>query len=225
MFMEGLSNPHKLKELWQQSKAKKIWDNFQATRLHSKQNNPQPTRLGTFSSSGNDQPDDNVLIANYMNRWTSSKAGTTILGSPTPVTENFELSEKASTYDIRVLKELEDSTPIQSYTHWMNENALRMEMGIPLIPLPKHTISKIDYHDKSDSSSGTDDDLTQSGQTEHCVTQSTFTKPESNPTTNTQTDQDSTETLVIRATPHRRMVCWEKPGLHNQSIERFYPPG
>ena len=225
MFMEGLYNPHKLEELWQQSKAKKIWDNFQATRLHSKQNKPRPTRLGTFSSSGNDQPDDNVLIADYMNRWTSSKAGTTILGSPTRATENFELSEKASTYDIRVLKEPEDSTPIQSYTHWMNENALRMEMGIPLIPLPKHTISKIDYHDKFDSSSGTDDDLTQSGQTEDCVRQSTFTKPESNPTTNTQTDQDSTETLVIRATPHRRMVCWEKPGLHNQSIERFYPPG
>ena len=75
-----------------------------------------------------------------MNRWTSSKARTTILGSPTPVTENFELSEKASTYDIRVLKELEDSTPIQSYTHWMNENALRMETEIPLIPHPKHTI-------------------------------------------------------------------------------------
>ena len=39
MFMEGLSNPHKLEELWQQSKAKKLWDNFQATRLHSEKKN------------------------------------------------------------------------------------------------------------------------------------------------------------------------------------------
>ena len=75
-----------------------------------------------------------------MNQWSNSKAGTTIVGSPTLATENSKLAEKTSTYDSRVLKEPEDATLIQSYTHWMNENALRMETEIPLIPHPKHTI-------------------------------------------------------------------------------------
>jgi len=40
MFIEGLSNPHKLKELWEQSKVKKLWDNFQVIRQHPEKNNP-----------------------------------------------------------------------------------------------------------------------------------------------------------------------------------------
>ena len=40
MFMEVLSNPYKLEELWQQSMAKKLWHNFQATRLHPEKDNP-----------------------------------------------------------------------------------------------------------------------------------------------------------------------------------------
>ena len=35
-------------------------------------------------------------------------------------------------------KELEGLTPIQSWQHWMNENTLRVEMGIPLLAHPKH---------------------------------------------------------------------------------------
>jgi len=31
LFMEGLCNPHKIDELWQQSKAKKMWENFQSS--------------------------------------------------------------------------------------------------------------------------------------------------------------------------------------------------
>jgi len=29
-FMEGLLNPHMIEELWQKSKAKKMWNNFQS---------------------------------------------------------------------------------------------------------------------------------------------------------------------------------------------------
>jgi len=35
-FMEGLLNPHMIEELWQKSKAKKKWDNFQSG-LHNQQ--------------------------------------------------------------------------------------------------------------------------------------------------------------------------------------------
>jgi len=40
-------------------------------------------------------------------------------------------------------KEPEGVTPIQSLQHWMNENAHRVEMGIPLLAHPKHTYSRI----------------------------------------------------------------------------------
>jgi len=76
---------------------------------------------------------------------------------------------KASTYDTRVLKEPEDTTPIQSYSHWMKENALRMEMGIPLIPHPKHSISEIDYYDEFDSSSRSDEDSDEPNRPEQAV--------------------------------------------------------
>jgi len=46
---------------------------------------------------------------------------------------------------------------------------------------------------------------------------------DSDSTKDAQTDQDSTKTLVIRATPHGRTVCCEKSRLLSQSAERFYP--
>ena len=46
-------------------------------------------------------------------------------------------------YDKPWIKEPEGLTPTQSWLHWMNENALRVEMGIPLLAHPKHTYSKI----------------------------------------------------------------------------------
>ena len=48
-----------------------------------------------------------------------------------------------SIFDKRWIEEPEGQTPILSYNHWMNKNALRMEMGIPLVPHPMHTYSKI----------------------------------------------------------------------------------
>jgi hypothetical protein len=41
------------------------------------------------------------------------------------------------------IKEPEGLTPTQSWLHWMNENALHVEMGTPLLAHPKHTYSKI----------------------------------------------------------------------------------
>ena len=48
-----------------------------------------------------------------------------------------------SIYDKSWIKEPEGLTPTQSWLHWMNENTLRVEMGIPLLAHPKHTYSKI----------------------------------------------------------------------------------
>ena len=48
-----------------------------------------------------------------------------------------------SIYDKPWIKEPEGLTPTQSRLHWMNENALHVEMGIPLLAHPKHTYSKI----------------------------------------------------------------------------------
>ena len=48
-----------------------------------------------------------------------------------------------SIFDKHWTKEPEGLTPTQPWLHWMNENALRVEMGIPLLAHPKHTYSKI----------------------------------------------------------------------------------
>ena len=49
------------------------------------------------------------------------------------------------------IKEPEGLTPTQPWLHWMNENALRVEMGIPFLAHPKHTYSKIGGLTDSDS--------------------------------------------------------------------------
>ena len=41
-----------------------------------------------------------------------------------------------SIFDKPRIKEPEGLTPTQSWLHWMNENALRVKMGIPLLALP-----------------------------------------------------------------------------------------
>ena len=60
--------------------------------------------------------------------------------------ETSKTPEKSSEsiFDKPWTKELEGLTPTKSWLHWMNENALRVEMGIPLPAHPKHTYSKID---------------------------------------------------------------------------------
>ena len=66
-----------------------------------------------------------------------------------------------SIFDKPWIKEPEGLTPTQSWLHWMNENALRVEMGIPLLAHPKHTYSKIGglTNSESEYSSNSEDEL------------------------------------------------------------------
>ena len=82
----------------------------------------------------------------------------------------------------------------------MNENALRAEMGIPLLIHPKHTYSKISGLANSDSeySFNSKDDLDSLIQYSKEV--------ESNSTKNAKSGQNSLPSLVIYATPQGRTV-------------------
>ena len=53
--------------------------------------------------------------------------------------EKYKAPEKSSEsiFDKPCIKEPEGLTPTQSRSHWMNENTLRVEMGIPLLAHPK----------------------------------------------------------------------------------------
>src|SRR4026209_2890890 len=64
-----------------------------------------------------------------------------------------------SIYDKPWIKEPEGLTPTQSWLHWMNENALRVEMGIPLLAHPKHAYSKIGGLTDSEYSSNSENEL------------------------------------------------------------------
>ena len=66
---------------------------------------------------------------------------------------NSKAHEKSSEsiFDKPWIKEPEGLTPTQLWLYWMNENALRVEMGIPLLAHPKHTYSKISGLTDSDS--------------------------------------------------------------------------
>ena len=77
----------------------------------------------------------------------------------------------------------------------MNENVLRVEMGIPLFAHPKHTYSKIGGLTDSDSEYSYDpedelDDLIQYSK-----------EVKSSSTKNPKSDKDSLPNLVIYATP------------------------
>ena len=52
-FMEGLSNPDKLKALWEWSKAKKLWDDLQNRSLDQHLSQTQPA-------------EDSVSVEEYM---------------------------------------------------------------------------------------------------------------------------------------------------------------
>jgi hypothetical protein len=100
-----------------------------------------------------------------------------------------------SIFDKPWIKELEGVTPMQSWLHWMNENTLHVEMGIPLLSHPKYTYSKIgglttdsDFEYSSDS----EDELNDLIQYKEQV--------ESNLSKNTKSDQDSLPNLVIYTT-------------------------
>jgi len=66
-----------------------------------------------------------------------------------------------SVFDKPWIKEPEGLTPTLSWLHWMNENALRIEMGILLLANPKHTYSKIGglTDSYSEYSSNSEDEL------------------------------------------------------------------
>ena len=93
----------------------------------------------------------------------------------------------------------------------MNKNALRVELGIPLLAHPKHTYSKIGGLTDSDSeySSNSEDELDDLIQYSKEV--------ESNSTNNTKSDQDSLPKLVIYATPQGRTVRLKKTQDPNAS--------
>ena len=66
-----------------------------------------------------------------------------------------------SIYDKPWFKEPEGLNLTQSWLHWMNKNALHVEMGVPLLVHPKHTYSKIGGLTDSESeySSNSEDEL------------------------------------------------------------------
>ena len=115
------------------------------------------------------------------------------------------------------IKEPKGLTPIQSWLHWMNENALRVEMGIPLLAHPKHTYSKIggltDFESKYSYDSEEDlDNLIQYSK-----------EAETKSIKSSKTDQDSLPDLVIYATPEGRTMLLEKPRLNTQSVGASCP--
>ena len=108
-----------------------------------------------------------------------------------------------SIFDKTWIKELEGLTPTQSWLHWMNENALRVEIGILFLALPKHIYSKIGDLTNSDSEYSYDledelDNLIQYNK-----------EVESNLTKNSKSDQNSLPLLAIYATPEGRTVRLE----------------
>ena len=109
------------------------------------------------------------------------------------------------------IKEPEGLTPTQSWLHWMNENALRVEMGIPLLAHTKHTYSKIGGLTDSDSEYTSNsehevDDLIQYSK-----------QVESNSTKNSKSDQDSLPNLLIYAMLQGRTVHLKKTQDPNTS--------
>ena len=105
-----------------------------------------------------------------------------------------------SIFDKPWIKEPEGLTPTQSWLHWMNENALLVEMGIPLLAHPKHTYSKIGGLTDSESeySSNSEDELDDLIQYSKQV--------ESNSAKNSKSDKDSLPNLVIYAMSQGRTV-------------------
>ena len=93
----------------------------------------------------------------------------------------------------------------------MNENALRVEMGIPLLAHPKHTYSKIGglTNSESEYSSNLEDELDDLIQYNKQV--------ESNSAKNPKSNQDSLPNLVIYAMPQGRIAHLRKTQDPNTS--------
>ena len=97
----------------------------------------------------------------------------------------------------------------------MNENALRIEMGIPLLAHPKHIYSKIGGLTDSESeySFGPEEQLDNLIQYSKQV--------ESNSAKNSKSDQDSLPNLIIYATPQGRTVHLRKAQDPNASASQL----
>ena len=115
-----------------------------------------------------------------------------------------------SIFDKPWIKEPEGLTPTQSCLHWMNKNALCVEMGIPLLAHPKHTYSKI----SGLTDSGTEYSYNPEDELDDLIQYSK--EVESNSTKNSKSDQDFLPNLVIYTTPQGRIVRWRR---HTQSSQ------
>ena len=111
---------------------------------------------------------------------------------------------RKSIFDKPWIKKPEGLTPTQLWLHWMNENALRVEMGIPLLAHPKHTYSKIGglIDSESEYSSNLEDELDDLIQYSKQV--------ESKSAKNSKSDQDFLPNLVIYAMPQGQTVHLRK---------------
>jgi len=97
--MEGLTNPDKLKTLWEQSKTKKLWDDSQNRSLDQ--------HLLRFAK-------DSVSIEDYMNRWCNVVQ---TLNSSTPQ-EDHRMPQKNST---------EKRDNLDKYDKFINKLSVRIE--------------------------------------------------------------------------------------------------
>jgi hypothetical protein len=118
LFMEAMFRPpHMTDVFWQEAKLKK------------QKENPKPC------SDEHSKPEKNDPRLDWMGDPISGKNRVLITEPPQESNESI--------IDKPWIKEPEGLTPVQSWRHWMNENALLVEMGIPLLTHPKHTYSKI----------------------------------------------------------------------------------
>ena len=101
LFMEGLNNPDKLEALWEQSKAKKLWDDSLKLDQHLSQTHPAK---------------DSVSIKDYMSHWCNVVQ---IPNSPTPQDDHC-MSQIYSS---------EEKDNWDKYDEFINELSVRIEGG------------------------------------------------------------------------------------------------
>ena len=89
-------------------------------------------------------------------------------------------------FDTPWIKEPEGLTPVQSWHHRMNENALQVEMGILLLAHPKHTYTKIGGLTDSDSEYSYDSEE----ELDDLIQNSKEAQAKANSTKCSKTDQD-----------------------------------
>src|SRR6185503_11010250 len=102
--MEGLSNPDKLETLWEQSKAKKLWDDsHRSLDQHLSQHHPA---------------DDSVSIEDYMSCWCNVAQSP---NSPTPQ-EDHHMPQKSSS---------ENQDNLDKYDKFINKLSVQIKGGWP----------------------------------------------------------------------------------------------